>query len=169
MKKINFTLSILLIFICTTITISCNKDETQTMEEKVEIALAGFAEDLTNNPPSIDDVSERVKQYMLANINDFYGSTVALIDTSGLAIYSPYWFKSNDALDEVNLADTSYHINTQEWLRLPIDTGEAIWTDPYFDEGGGNIWMITRSVPVYIDGKIAAVATTDLEVTPLDD
>ncbi|MFN6244412.1 MAG: hypothetical protein ACK4Y8_08670 [Bacteroidota bacterium] len=37
-----------------------------------------------------------------------------------------------------------------------------MWTAPYFDAGGGNIWMKTRSVPVKVNGKIIAVATTDL-------
>jgi hypothetical protein len=52
--------------------------------------------------------------------------------------------------------------NDQLWLRQPIDSGFPIWTAPYFDAGGGNIWMKTRSVPVIVNGQIIAVATTDL-------
>ena len=60
--------------------------------------------------------------------------------------------------------DSSYQINSQLWLREPIDGGVPIWTEPYFDAGGGDIWMKTRAVPVYINGKIKAVATTDMSI-----
>jgi sigma-B regulation protein RsbU (phosphoserine phosphatase) len=58
--------------------------------------------------------------------------------------------------------DTAYNINNQTWLRQAIDSGYAIWTAPYFDTGGGNILMKTRAVPVIVNGKTIAVATTDL-------
>eukprot|EP00889_Picochlorum_renovo_P007185 jgi/Picre1/34215/NNA_001689.t1 len=65
---------------------------------------------------------------------------------------------------------SSYSINEQAWLREPIDQGKAIWTDPYFDEGGGSIWMRTRSYPIFNstsgseNDDIVAVATTDIRV-----
>ena len=46
-----------------------------------------------------------------------------------------------------------------------IGPNGSIWTPPYFDEGGGEIWMITRSVPARDAGGVFAV-TTDL---PVDD
>jgi hypothetical protein len=48
-------------------------------------------------------------------------------------------------------------------LRLPIQKGHAIWTAPYLDEGSGEIWMQTLSVPVFINSVIFTVATTDIE------
>ena len=32
--------------------------------------------------------------------------------------------------------------------------------------GGGNIWMVTRSVPVFQGDRIVAVATTDVRIVP---
>jgi hypothetical protein len=92
----------------------------------------------------------------------FYGSTVTLLDSTKMAVTSPYWYKQNNLLVYTDLMVASYHINTQLWLRQTIDGGKAIWTEPYFDAGGGNIWMKTRTVPVYINGKIKAVVTTDM-------
>jgi sigma-B regulation protein RsbU (phosphoserine phosphatase) len=63
-----------------------------------------------------------------------------------------------------NLAEPAYQIDEQAWLRLPIDSGYAIWTEPYFDSGGGEVWMRTRAVPVIVGSEIVAVATTDIEV-----
>ena len=130
----------------------------------IEVTLDAFVATLVSNPPTQADLSNRVKSYLLAQPKAFFGSTVALLDSAGKAYYSPYWYRSGNTVVVKDLADTSYHIDEQDWLRLPIDGGKAIWTEPYFDAGGGEIWMRTRSVPVYISGKIIAVATTDLEV-----
>lgn len=149
---------------------SCKKDSTTTPEQIVETTLNDFVTTLVSNPPTTADVSNRVKQYLLTSgypPNYFYGSTVTLLDSNGVATYSPYWYRNVDSLMMIDLAaDTSYHINSQSWLRQAIDSRAAIWTAPYFDAGGGNIWMKTRSVPVIVNGKIIAVATTDLPTTP---
>jgi hypothetical protein len=49
-------------------------------------------------------------------------------------------------------------------LRKPIDTKLPYWTAPYFDTGGGEIWMKTYSYPIIVNNKVIAVATTDLAV-----
>jgi hypothetical protein len=46
----------------------------------------------------------------------------------------------------------------------PRTVSLAIWTNPYFDAGGGEIWMITRAVPLIRDDRVALVVTTDLPV-----
>jgi hypothetical protein len=150
---------------------SCKKDPTTTPEQIVETTLNDyFVATLVSNPPTTADASARVKQYLQTYgypPNYFYGATVTLLDSAGVATYSPYWYRSVDTLMMVDLAaDTSYQINSQTWLRQAIDSRTAIWTAPYFDAGGGNIWMKTRSVPVIINGKIIAIATTDLPTTP---
>ena len=40
----------------------------------------------------------------------------------------------------------------------------GVWTDPYHDAGGSEIWMITRSVPVRDADGVFAIVTTDLPV-----
>ncbi len=146
--------------------ISCQRDIAITPQQQVENALDQFAASLVSNPPTTANASARVKQYMQTIAvppQSFYGATVTLLDTMGVAKYSPYWYRSGDSLRTLDLAaDSTYLINSQPWLRQPIDNGGPIWTAPYFDAGGGNIWMKTRSVPVKVNGKIIAVATTDL-------
>ena len=46
----------------------------------------------------------------------------------------------------------------------PLTANAGVWTAPYFDEGGSEIWMITRSVPVRDDEGVFALVTTDLPV-----
>jgi hypothetical protein len=145
---------------------ACKKDNDETTaptnEQQVEAALNNFVASLVDTPPTSADISDRVRQYLSANPSFFFGSTVTLLDSSELATDSPYWYRSGDSLLTTSLMDTAYHINDQLWLREPIDSGYAIWTAPYFDAGGGNIWMKTRSVPVILNGRTIAVATTDL-------
>ena len=47
---------------------------------------------------------------------------------------------------------------------MPLSAGTGIWTPPYFDAGGGEIWMITRSVPARDGQRVFAIVTTDLPV-----
>lgn len=163
MKKISLIFGILFSFTVTMILPSCKTEVALTNEQRVEAALDGFVARLVQNPPTTADISGRVKDYLQANRSFFYGSTVTLLDSTGLATVSPYWYRAGSDLSFVDLAvDSAYHINEQSWLRAPIDGGRAIWTDPYFDAGGGEIMMKTRSVPVFVNGKIIAVATTDL-------
>jgi sigma-B regulation protein RsbU (phosphoserine phosphatase) len=161
-KSIVHFFSIVIIFVLT----SCKKDNDETPsvsnEQRVESALNGFVAELIATPPNPSDLSDRIRQYLLENPSFFFGSTVTLLDTADLALYSPYWYRSGDSLSYSDLMDTAYHIDDQAWLRQPIDSGFAIWTEPYFDTGGGNIRMKTRSVPVIVNGQIVAVATTDL-------
>lgn len=50
--------------------------------------------------------------------------------------------KNNESLPEVNEV-------------FPVATlGDGHWTNPYFDCGGGNVWMVTYSSPVfYLDNQ----------------
>ena len=160
-KVIKFCFATIIIFMA-----SCKKDTIETPplthEQQVEASLNNFVANLATTQPTSADVSNRVRQYMLSNPSFFFGSTVTLLDTSRIAFESPYWYRSGDSLRSTSLMDTAYHINDQLWLRQAISSRSAIWTDPYFDAGGGNIWMKTRSVPVILSGRIIAVATTDL-------
>jgi hypothetical protein len=153
------------IFVGLAITLpSCSEDDEQIVEQQVEDALGTFVSDLESQPATAADISARIYTYMQGNPDVFFGSTVALLDSTQTVYSSPYWYRSSGTLLESDLLDTAYHINEQVWLRSVIDGGQAIWTEPYFDEGGGNIWMKTRSVPVFVNGQIVAVATTDLSL-----
>lgn len=162
MKKALLVTTVVMLFAA----VSCKKEADETPapanEQRVESSLNSFVAALAAAPPTSTDVSNRVRQYLMANPSFFFGSTVTLLDTAGVATDSPYWYRSGDSLLTTSLMDTAYHINEQLWLRQPIDSGFAVWTEPYFDSGGGNIWMKTRSVPVIVNGRIIAVATTDL-------
>jgi len=90
------------------------------------------------------------------------GSTIALANKS----FAPYAFQSHgQEMRVTSLADEAYDYRNQEWYVKPIELGGGYWSEPYFDEGGGNILMTTYSVPVYDKrGRIAGVYTADLSL-----
>lgn len=164
MGRIRFTGPIVIIILSIAVMVSCKKEDDENPLLPYEMALDAFVADLEANPPDSSGLSDRVRDYLAAQSPSFFGSTVALLDSTGKAYYSPYWYRFYDTLVMKNLADSAYQIDEQLWLRLPIDSGIAIWTEPYFDAGGGEVWMRTRAVPVYVSNEIVAVATTDVEV-----
>lgn len=143
---------------------ACKKEDNENPLLAYEVALDAFVSDLQATPLDSAGLSDRVRNYLEAQSESFFGATVALLDSAGKAYYSPYWYRLNDTLAMKNLADSAYQIDEQAWLRLPIDSGYAIWTEPYFDAGGGEVWMKTRAVPIIFNFEIVGVATTDIVV-----
>jgi sigma-B regulation protein RsbU (phosphoserine phosphatase) len=133
---------------------------------EVETAVAAWVDTLQRTFPVDSLVSGRVKSYLERHQSYFYGSTIAVINADSSVRLSPYWYRSGTSLAYADLTLPSYEIRTKGWLTEPIATRAAVWTEPYFDAGGGEIWMRTYSVPVIINGMIVAIATTDLAVTP---
>ena len=130
-------------------------------EELVEKALDAFARDLAATPIKEAELRARIRAYLTSNPS-FFGSTVALLNASLKATTSPYVFKRGSGYAEMELVEPGYEIDNQTWLVRARDTKTSTWTEPYFDAGGGDIWMKTRTVPLLKDGVVYALVTTDL-------
>ncbi len=80
-----------------------------------------------------------------------------------------YVFRDGESLRRVDPAATGYDYTTenQQYWHVPRDTGKPLWTEPYYDEGGGNILMSTYSVPFFRNGEFWGVATVDIPLEPL--
>lgn len=94
------------------------------------------------------------------------GSTVALVPGyNGHKLFSPYAFRDGDKISFASLATEAYDYPSQEWFTKPIELGAGYWSEPYFDEGGGNMLMTTYSLPITdVSGKVAAVVTADISL-----
>ena len=149
-------------------TLGCggNASDEEAQREAVVTALDAFATELVaDRPTGADAYTERLQAYLEANPS-FFGSAAALLDRWGIVISSPYVYRTADGYASNDLAAPSYNIEEQDWLIAPLTANTGVWTDPYFDAGGGEIWMITRSVPVRNADGIFVVITTDLAVDP---
>lgn len=132
--------------------------------QQVEMSLSRFADELSSAPIDPATIPTRLRAYLTAN-PDIFGSTLTLLGADKKATTAPYVYKQGTGYATMNLVEPGYSIDNQLWLASPRDTGRAIWTEPYFDDGGGNIWMITFVVPLLDrNGKVYAVVTSDLPV-----
>ena len=95
------------------------------------------------------------------------GSTIALAPGyyKNRPLYAPYACREGDRVVLKSLATQEYDYPSQEWFTKPLELGEGYWSEPYIDEGGGDILMTTYSVPV-VDaaGRTAAVLTADVSL-----
>ena len=121
------------------------------------------AELVADRPADTAAYIQRLQAYLDAH-PAFYGSAVALLDEDGNVTTSPYVYRTADGYGTLDLAIPSYNIEAQDWFRKPLAVNASIWTAPYFDAGGGEIWMVTRSVPARDEKGIFAIVTTDLPV-----
>lgn len=117
---------------------------------------------------NVPDSLLRVTQRIVADNPVVKGSTVALVPgySKKYPLYSPYTAaKPDGSMESLSLATEEYNYPAQEWFTKPIELDGGYWSEPYFDEGGGNILMVTYSLPVKdADGRIAAVLTADISL-----
>ena len=100
-----------------------------------------------------------------------YGAAMGFV-AGGFAdreAFCPYVHRDGERLQRLDIATAYDYLNAPdaEWWRPPVETGESMWTEPYFDEGAGNIMMSTYSVPVFSDGALLGVTTIDIPLRPL--
>lgn len=112
---------------------------------------------------------------VVENNAEIYGSTISyepyLFD-GNVRLFGPYYYKPGGKLSFASLAG-DYNYVAWDWYTVPKKLGAPVWTEPYFDEGGGNIIMSTYSVPFYRNagGKrgFAGVVTADVYLSRLQD
>jgi len=95
---------------------------------------------------------QREVEDFLSTNPEIFGSAVAFepyaFDGKTL-YYAPYIFRENNRLKRIPLGGAQYDYFHLDWYQIPKELGRAVWSEPYFDEGGGNITMATYSVPFY--------------------
>ena len=128
------------------------------------------AEWCLENPDSL----MRVPQRMVELNPVVVGSTIAMVPgySKKYPLYSPYATRNmkTGKIETRSLATESYDYPSQEWFIQPIAHGEGYWSEPYFDEGGGDMLMTTFSMPVKdLNGKVAAILTADISLEWLAD
>lgn len=117
---------------------------------------------------------EKLLKTVLSKHPDIYGMTVALEPRSGLLEtqgFAPYYYRNNGQIHYVNLAAKKYNYRQQSWYKKTIATGQAHWSEPYFDQGGGNKAMVTYSAPIFIEEqgtkRLAGIVTADITLSSL--
>jgi len=80
--------------------------------------------------------------------------------------FSPYSYRDeNGKIVSMQLGREDYDYFFMDWYQIPSLLGEPIWTEPYFDEGGGSHLMSTYSFPLKDEnGEVFAIVTADINL-----
>ena len=153
----------------------------ETVLASVQKVSENIAFSLENAQPSRDEVI-RLVQRVVARNHEIYGAGIAFepfaMDPYSL-FFCPYAHRSGDLASENEtveltfLGGAGYRYFYRDWYQLPKELGRAVWSEPYFDEGGGNTIMTTHSVPFYntVDGQrvFRGVVGADMDLGWLQD
>jgi len=134
-----------------------------TWTKNTAINLAAAAE---SNDFDEQEISATIRNTLARNPQVF-GSTIAYEPyrfRPDLYYWSPYYSRTDSGeLKFTQLGNEEYDYFTREWYTLPKANNAPVLSPPYFDDGGGEIWMVTWSVPFYTDsGEFMGVSTVDL-------
>lgn len=104
---------------------------------------------------------------------EIYGMTVAYEPQAfeeSRQWFAPYYYKGKTGVEFVEFEPPAYNYFQQDWYHIPMVKEAPVWSEPYFDEGGGNIIMATYSAPFFerdSNGKalrVKGVVTADVSL-----
>jgi len=100
-----------------------------------------------------------------------YGSCIAFAPgmfKSDQELFAPYAHRSESGVESIDLAKMyDYTDGNWEWYSQTAGDRKPAWTEPYFDEGAGNILMCTYAVPFFKNGELWGIATIDVDIQAL--
>ena len=102
---------------------------------------------------------------------DIYGSTIALephVLDQTTTVFAPYFYRKDDRIEYADLATDQYAYREKDWYTIPKKLKHPVWSEPYFDDGGGGVLMTTYSVPIYSatnKDHITGIVTADISLT----
>ena len=115
------------------------------------------------------DSLERIPQRVVSENPVVVGSTMALVPnySEKHPLYAPYAARDLETgkIRMLSLATEEYDYPSMEWFTKPLELNDSYWSEPYFDENGGDILMTTFSMPIKDkDGVVAAILTADISL-----
>ena len=105
-----------------------------------------------------------------------YGSAVAFEPYAfkpQVRLYAPYVYRNGGQLRLVRLEESYQHLPYLywDWYQIPRELGQREWSEPFFDEGAGNVLMTTCSVPFYRQAndtrRLQGIVTADVSLDSL--
>jgi sigma-B regulation protein RsbU (phosphoserine phosphatase) len=137
--------------------------EIEEIVRSVEEGTRLLASTLEHTSVDATEMERLIRAFVDGNPR-LYGSAVALAPER--EVYAPYYYRTGGETRRLDLAANGYRYWEKDWYRAAVSSGDSQWSEPYFDEGGGDVLMVTYSVPVYRteggDRKLIAVVTADL-------
>lgn len=99
---------------------------------------------------------------------EIVGSTIAFRPDfyPGKHYFSPYAYDTeNNTVKTKQLGNDQYNYFEMEWYTAPCQTKLPQWSNPYYDEGGGEVLMTTYSYPLLdTNNEVIAIITADVSL-----
>jgi phosphoserine phosphatase RsbU/P len=112
---------------------------------------------------------------MFATHPDLFGAGVAFAPYAfepDALYYFPYLSRQGTAAELAYLGGEHYHYFYKDWYQIPRETLTPCWSEPYFDEGGGDILMATYARPFFCEDvsgrRFSGVITADISLAWLE-
>ena len=158
------------------------KGQTVSKAELIRTNLTwtrGVARDLASTA-GISNYDEetvlKVIQSTLINNEQVFGSTIAYEPYKfqpDLKFWAPFYSRTSVTkmdLKFTQLGNSDYDYLKSDWYTLAKNNRTPILSDPYFDFGGGNIWMVTWSAPFFDEaGNFKGVATANIAFSQIQE
>lgn len=119
--------------------------------------------------PLASDIREDLTGFVLFN-QAVYGSCVAYAPGSLGGPAGPgalYAWREGGGLSFTDLAQ-AYDYTVADWFLISRELRRALWSEPYFDEGGGGVVMSTYSAPIFREEdarrRFLGVVTADISL-----
>jgi serine/threonine protein kinase len=96
-----------------------------------------------------------------------YGTCLAFepgrfhVDAADSALYV---FRHHGRPETKLLSPPAYPYRTMDWYTAPKRARRPLWSEPFVDKEGGDIPMVTYSVPFSWNGRMAGIVTVDLSI-----
>ncbi len=140
----------------------------ETVFSSVATSADSLAAIVTRAEISKQQIRDSIRAFLRIN-PDIYGMTVALepgVLHADIGEFSPYYYRDGNTLSYADLAADDYRYLIWDWYNTPKSSNKAAWSEPYFDEGGGNALMTTYATPIRAGDqqKFAGVATADISL-----
>ena len=84
--------------------------------------------------------------------------------------FAPYSYieKQSGEMHTIQMGNADYDYPTMDWYRVPKLYDKPVWSEPYFDEGGGHRRMATYSLPLKdTTGLFFGILTSDISLEGL--
>ena len=106
----------------------------------------------------------------IKNLPSAFGSALAIDPDSSLKqTYCKYYYKYKNFIREKYLLPPKYNYLNSSWYKDVKKSHKPIWSEPYFDKGGGEVFMTTYSFPIEdLQNEFLGVITVDVKLDMLD-
>lgn len=145
----------------------------QSIMSQVESAVGNHVWDAERQLEYADSAYSVVKRLVEQN-PDIIGSSFSFKPN-----YYPekgYWFESyavrrdSSDIQLMQLGGPDHDYTKADFFKIPYETGEARWTDPYLDSDGARMILTTFSEPIHDkEGNIVGVLDADISLDWLKD